>query len=256
MKEIESFELARRKTQPVPMDLSAMGSQDQKFHGNCSWCGIYGHVARDCRKKNRILAIHPNNWMVWHGRQRQGQARQRQGQRQEPKQRKGLNTAARQGRKEFTKWRSTTTRHPSQDHTEWTDTNWDHADKWNDAGWWTSDWSTDLWADLAWEQAAGPLAPPQPSQEQSNPTHGGSISMSGGLSMCELSFRDERQHNENEEEARWNENELTDCHKNWHEGILDTNWIPNNMTYCYRRWDENWIQNKTTGCHRIWNRAS
>ena len=30
-KEIENVELARRNTQPVPMDLSAMGSQDQKF---------------------------------------------------------------------------------------------------------------------------------------------------------------------------------------------------------------------------------
>ena len=35
-KEIESVELSRRNTQPVPMCLSAMGSQDQKFEGNCS----------------------------------------------------------------------------------------------------------------------------------------------------------------------------------------------------------------------------
>ena len=27
-------------TQPVPIDLLAMGSQDQQFQGNCSWCGI------------------------------------------------------------------------------------------------------------------------------------------------------------------------------------------------------------------------
>ena len=31
VKEIEHVELARKNTQPVPMDLSAMGSQDQKF---------------------------------------------------------------------------------------------------------------------------------------------------------------------------------------------------------------------------------
>ena len=32
---IENVELARRNTQLVPMDLSAMGTQDQKFQGNC-----------------------------------------------------------------------------------------------------------------------------------------------------------------------------------------------------------------------------
>ena len=55
VKEIENVELARRNTQPVPMDVSAMGSQDQKFQGNCSWCGIYGHKARDCRKKTEYM---------------------------------------------------------------------------------------------------------------------------------------------------------------------------------------------------------
>ena len=35
-----------------------MGSQYQKFYGNCSWCVIHGHVARDCRKKTEDL---PNN---------------------------------------------------------------------------------------------------------------------------------------------------------------------------------------------------
>ena len=44
--EIENFELARRNAQLVPMDLSAMGSQDQKFQGNCSCYGTYGHMAR------------------------------------------------------------------------------------------------------------------------------------------------------------------------------------------------------------------
>ena len=55
MKEIENVELARRNTQLVPMDLSAMGSQDQRFQGNSAWCGIYGHMARDCRKKTEDL---------------------------------------------------------------------------------------------------------------------------------------------------------------------------------------------------------
>ena len=55
VKEIENVEFARRNTQPVPMDLSAMGSQNQKFQGNCSWCGTHGHLARDCRKKTEYL---------------------------------------------------------------------------------------------------------------------------------------------------------------------------------------------------------
>ena len=38
VKEIENVEFARRNTQPVPMDLSATGSQDQKFQRNCSRC--------------------------------------------------------------------------------------------------------------------------------------------------------------------------------------------------------------------------
>ena len=37
VKEIKNVDLARRNTQPVPMDLSAMGSQDQKFQGYGSW---------------------------------------------------------------------------------------------------------------------------------------------------------------------------------------------------------------------------
>ena len=40
-KKTENVELARKNTQPVPMDLSGMRSQDQKFQGNCSWCGIW-----------------------------------------------------------------------------------------------------------------------------------------------------------------------------------------------------------------------
>ena len=51
VKEIGNVELARRNIQPVPMDLSAMGSQDQQFQGNCSWCVLHGRMARDCRKK-------------------------------------------------------------------------------------------------------------------------------------------------------------------------------------------------------------
>ena len=85
VKEIENVEPARRNTQPVLMDLSAMGSQDQRFQGNSAWCGIYGHMARDCRKKTEDLQN--NQTSGWSGtddktKQGQRQTRQRQGQRQ------------------------------------------------------------------------------------------------------------------------------------------------------------------------------
>ena len=51
VKEIENVEFERKNTQLVPMDLSAVGSQDQKFQESCSWCGIYGHMTRHCQKQ-------------------------------------------------------------------------------------------------------------------------------------------------------------------------------------------------------------
>ena len=61
----------------------------------------------------------------------------------------------------------------------------DHADNWIDADWWSSDWNMDLWIDFAWGQAARQLPSTQLAHEQSNPTHGESISMPGFLTMCE-----------------------------------------------------------------------
>ena len=60
-KEIGNVELARRSIQPVPMDLSAMGSQDQQFQGNCSWCGVHGRMARDCRRKTEYMQNIPTS---------------------------------------------------------------------------------------------------------------------------------------------------------------------------------------------------
>ena len=45
----------------------------------------------------------------------------------------------------------------------------------------------------------------QPAQEQSNPTQGGSISMLGGLTMCELSVDDGEQQSEQSEVDRLTE---------------------------------------------------
>ena len=103
------------------------------------------------------------------------------------------NNTARKRRNNLTKWRGTKAnkKHKQvKNYTEWTDTIWDHADNWTDADWWSNDWSTDLWTDPAREQAARQLPSTQPAQEQSNPTQGGSISMLGGLTMCELSVDD------------------------------------------------------------------
>ena len=77
-----------------------------------------------------------------------------------------------------------------QEYTDWTDTSWVHADKWIDADWRSSDWRTGLWNDPALEQAARQLPSTQPAPEQSHPTHGGSISILGGFTMCELSVND------------------------------------------------------------------
>ena len=135
------------------------------------------------------------------------------------------------------------------------------------------DRNTDLWADPAWEQAARQLPSTQPAQEQSNPTHGGSISMFGGLTMCELSVNDGEQQSEqnqadrnlcddgNDKIGNWVHNVMMNGHKNsntiWHR-----NWIQNKMTGCHAIWDKHWnnrswyrswIHEKLTGGHNIWS---
>ena len=124
------------------------------------------------------------------------------------------------------------------------------------------DWSTDVWQMCgltAWEQAARKLPPTQPAQEQSNPTHGGSISTLGGLTICELSVDDERQHSEQDEGNKnwhdnwnnWDENwvqnemtdgykiEMTDGHRSWNNKIWYANWVQNKK--------DNWVCNQLTG---------
>ena len=158
VKEIENVDLTRRNTQPAPMDLSALDSQDRKLQENCSWCGIYGHMARDGGKKIRRLATHTNKWKVWHGRQRQRQARH--GQRAKAsktraslawakartKTKERVNTTARKGRKDFPKWRDTSTRKTHKPVKI-------APNGQTDTDWWSSDWSTDLWASPAWAPA-------------------------------------------------------------------------------------------------------
>ena len=112
-------------------------------------------------------------------------------------------------------------------------TDWDHVDNRTDADWWSSDWSTDLWNDPAWEQAARQLSSTQPAQEESNATHEGGISMSGGLKTCEMSVIDGEQQSERNDGDRaenWVQNELTDGHNSWNNRIRDRNWTQDKLT--------------------------
>ena len=74
--------------------------------------------------------------------------------------------------------------------------------------------------------------------------------MIGGLSMCELLVDDERQQDEHEEGARWNEHELTDGHK-----IEVTDGDKTELLGDHKVCDKKLIQNKMTGCHRIGNKG-
>ena len=122
MKEIENVQSARRITQHVPMDLSAMGSQDETFRGNCSWCGTYGHMARDYRKKTEDMQNNPTSgWSGTDdkakGKPGKGKGKQDKGTgKSKPSKDKGKSKSigkgkqhGKKGRKDFTKWRGTKT---------------------------------------------------------------------------------------------------------------------------------------------------
>ena len=49
VKQVVNVGLARKNTKPTPMEQSTMG-QEEKLEGSCSWCGMCGHMAGDCRK--------------------------------------------------------------------------------------------------------------------------------------------------------------------------------------------------------------
>ena len=135
VKEVENVEIARRNTQLVPMGLSAVGSQDQQFQGNCSWCGIYGHVARDSRKNTEYLQN--NQASGWSGtddkKTKASRARARRkanktkvGAHARTRSKERVNNMARKESKNFTRWRGTKTRRKHKPvkntHTQWADT--------------------------------------------------------------------------------------------------------------------------------------
>ena len=160
------------------------------------------------------------------------------------------------------------------DDAEWTDTCWDHTDNWTAADWWSSDWSTDLWTDPAWEQAARQVPPTQPAQERSNPTHGGSISMLGGLTMWELSVGDQRLQSEQDERGQqfvrqleqlgcenWSSENgqkigLTDGHKIEHDGWSGHKLEPEQDDGLSQNLEQNTgSSDKMRGGHNIWIRS-
>ena len=105
--------MARKNTQLVPMNLSTMGSQDQKFQRNCSWCGTYGHVARDCRKKTEHMQNNQTSrWLARTTKQKANLARvnptkARAKERTKAKDR--VNNTARKERKDVMRWSGTKT---------------------------------------------------------------------------------------------------------------------------------------------------
>ena len=138
VKEVENVASARRNTQLLPRDLSAMGSQGQQFEGDCSWCGdLWSHGER--QSKESRLAKQPNKWMVWHGRQRQRQVWQGQKERTRTKER--VNTRGGKERHNFTRWRGTTTRKkykPVQNTQNGRTRAGIPLDNWAEADWWSS----------------------------------------------------------------------------------------------------------------------
>ena len=104
VKEIENVKLARRNTQPVPMDLSAMGSQDQnrkKTEYTQTTKRVDG-LARTTKPKASPARAKANKTKA---RAKACQMRAKARARAKGK----VNNTARKGRKDFTNWRSTKT---------------------------------------------------------------------------------------------------------------------------------------------------
>ena len=131
-----------------------MGSQDQQFQGNCSWCGVHGRMARDCRKKTEYMQNIPTSG--WSGtddktRGKPGEGKGKQdkgkgnGKPDKGKHKSKSKGKAKQHGKKGKKCLHDMERHEDkqetptgQEYTEWTDTSWDLADNWTDADWWST----------------------------------------------------------------------------------------------------------------------
>ena len=161
VKEMENVELARRNTQPVPMDFCRrwavkIKSYKEAVHGvelTVTWRETVERKLNTCKTTQRVDGLvrttKPKasparaeaNTIKARAKASLVRAKARARAKERVKQhgkkgKKGLHEMEGHDDKPETQ--------TSQEHAGWTDTTWDHADKWTDADWWSSDWSTDL----------------------------------------------------------------------------------------------------------------
>ena len=158
-------------------------------------------MARDCRKKTEHVQNNPTSG--WSGTddktkgkpskgrgkhdKGKGKGKPSEGKGKSKSKRKGLNNTARKERKDFTKWRGTMT---NQKHKPVKNTQGGRTRLGITLTTGLTQTAGRVTGAQICEQCARQLPPTQPAQEQSNSTHGGSISVLGGLTMCELSVND------------------------------------------------------------------
>ena len=201
MKEIENVEAARKNTKAIPMDLSAFGENEQ-YAGNCSWCQAYGHMARDCRKKQQYKAAQEGKggstpWAYpaagsqssWPGASKgkdkgkekgsdKGKGKGPDKGKGKGKKGKGGKGAGKKGKKGLHEMEGET---PKDD---WPTDQWNPpAENYGGETWWhegageNDEWRTENWATGAWQNESSSGA--ALAQERG-------ISMLGGLGICEL----------------------------------------------------------------------
>ena len=177
VKAIENVEIGRKNTQPVPMDFSAMGSQDQVSRKLFMVWSPRSHGKR-VSEENRILATLPNKARAGqrHG-QRRGHTRQRQKEK-ETWQGKGKNKNKKKGcpaRQE--KEERITRGHKTHKPVKITQSGRTRVGITLTTGMTQTGGQTIgaqiCGSTLQGKQAARQLALSQPAQEQSDPTHGG-----------------------------------------------------------------------------------
>ena len=183
VKEIEAVGLARRNSRPTS---SAVGhDQPKKFEGNCSGCGAYGHMARDCWKKAAAQSqsgkgpqsSNSSQCSQWgdrgggkgHGKSKgKGKGKGKKGP-------KGLHEMEEQSSEQEGSYSQEWYADQGAWHednsgpggAEWHEGHWDSHDR-NSASWETPN---------EWTGTAS-------SSQQAAPTTGGSIQMLGGLDLC------------------------------------------------------------------------
>ena len=204
VKEIENVEMARKNTKVTPMDLSAVGKggQNKPFEGTCSWCGTYGHMARDCRKKKQYEEAN-GQWSAptgganqpWNSgpqardpaKGKKGKGKGQDGGKGKFKSKKGKpgkgKGKGKKGLQEMEGPSPTASENWSIGVQEtWAGTDW-AGDEWLTESWNNSDWSAVDWSTAEWPDESNATVG---SGNSSDPAVGKSLSMLGSLSLCEL----------------------------------------------------------------------